>query len=210
MRDATLLHTFVESNDLTLKCKVFLNFNLIKMTTTKSASATPKPSTSTTTRFKYADPSTDTIYLGEIEVTEETADFGEQVTTDITILSLWENGLTLSEVNPYAATFPITLRKAITQAALEQRMSPPETRIELPSDWDEIKIIDTSSIYTIQTDNALPTVETPFQRSLYGLKVVRSITPKNYKFTEGVTEYMVIAKGSIAEVQRELFAARIF
>lgn len=180
------------------------------MTTTKRTSATPKPSTSNTTRFKYADPTTDIIYVGELETTEETGDFGEPITTDITILSMWESGITFSEVNPYSVQFPIILRKAITQAALEQRMSPPAAKIELPSDWDGIKIKDVSTIYTIETENALPTVQTPFQRSLYGLKAVQSISPNNYNFTQALTEYIVIAKGDIGEVQRELFAARIF
>lgn len=173
------------------------------MTTQKNAPAT-QDRTSTRTRFRHIDTTTDLIYVGEAEITEEAADFGEQY-TELTILSCWEFGTTIEEVEPYDISFPIVLRKAIEQTALEQRMTPPALPVELPTDWIEIKVKDVSQRYTIETESALPMVETRFQRDLYGLKVVQTI----FK-TKEANEYVVIAKGSFAEVRRELNAARIY
>lgn len=172
------------------------------MTTQKNAPAT-QDRTSTRTRFRHT---TDDglIYVGEAEIIEEAADFGEPY-TDLTILSCWEFGTTIEEVEPYDIGFPIILRKAMEQTILEQRMTPPASPIELPTDWDSIKVKDIAQRYIVETEDALPKVETLFQRDKYGLKVVQAIYP-----THGKNEYMVIAKGSFSEVQRELHAARIF
>lgn len=148
----------------------------------------------TITRFRYIDPTTDIIYVGEAEIEDG----------DVTILAAWSHGLTSEEVYPYDVKFPVVLRRLLEITAKEQAMRPPATPVELPTDWDEIEILDTETTYTIAAKSAaLPNVSTDKDVQCFGLSTVRRIVP-----TPGA--YRVTAKGGIDEVRRELHRIRIF
>lgn len=166
-----------------------------KMTTTA-------PST-TTTRFRHID-ADDVIYVGTAEITEDTADFGEP-TTDVAILECWRYDTTVEEVSPYSKTFPTQLRKNIIQAAFEQRMTPPAIPVELPTDWDEIKILDAETTYLIEIRAILHEVKTDGDAAIFGLRSVSRVTSIN-----GGKRYRITAKGGIDDVRRELHRIRIF
>ena len=147
-------------------------------------------------RFKYIDPTTDTVYVGECEIEDG----------DVTILSAWSHGLTSEEVYPYSTGFPVVLRRMLEITAKEQAMCPPATPVELPTDWDEIEILDAETIYTIAVDGAIfPEVKTDLDVKTYGLKAVSSV-----QAIRGDKQYRVTAKGGIDEVRRELHRIRIF
>lgn len=155
----------------------------------------------TTTRFRHID-ADDVIYVGTAEITEDTADWGEP-TTDVTILDCWRFGTTVEEVFPYSKAFPVQLRLDIIQTALEQRMTPPVCKVELPTDWEEIEILDVSTRYILRHEGpTLPLVETPFQRDMFGLKAIQDIYPNKDGYI------VVVAKGGIADVMSELHRLR--
>lgn len=146
-----------------------------------------------TTRFRYID-SDDIIYVGEAEILEE----------EVTILACFRIGMTLEEVHPYEISFPVSLRKRIEVAALECRTTPPVTPVELPSDWDEIEILDTETIVTVKAAYILPEISSDTEAAVYGLSTVRRISQV------GKNEYRVNTKGPLSNVQRELYRARLF
>lgn len=147
----------------------------------------------TTTRFRYiAD--NDVIYVGEAEI----------LTEDITILSCFRIGMTIEEVYPYDTKFNYALRNRLELAALECAMTPPATPVELPSDWDEIEILDTETVVTVKAACILPEINSDIQAAAYGLSTVRRI-----KHT-GKDQYRIETKGPLANVQRELYKARLF
>ena len=148
----------------------------------------------TITRFRYIDPTTDIVYVGAAEIDE----------SEITLLAVWSHGLTSEEVYPYDLKFPVVLRRMLEITAKEQAMCPPATPVELPTDWDEIEILDTETTYTIAAKSAaLPNVSTDKDVQFLGLSTVRRIVP-----TPGA--YRVTAKGGIDEVRRDLHRIRIF
>lgn len=158
--------------------------------------------TPTITRFRHIDADTDTIYVGEIEITEERGDFGETL-TDTTILSCWAYGLTVEEINVYEKGFPADLRRAIIQTAFEQRQTPPATPVELPSDWEEFEVLGVSYTYRIQSPAELPAVMNDIERQANGLKRVTRIVPLYEK------KYIVQCDGSFDEMRRELSRVKI-
>ncbi len=151
----------------------------------------------TITRFRYIDPTTDIVYVGEAEIEDG----------DVTILAAWSHGLTSEEVYPYDVKFPVALRRLLEIAAKERAMCPPATPVELPSDWaGEIEILDTETTYTIAANGAiLPEVKTDLDVKVYGLRAVSSV-----RAISGDKQYRVTAKGGIDEVRRELHRIRIF
>ena len=154
------------------------------------------------TRFRHIDADTDTIYVGEIEITEERGEFGETLTY-ATVLSCWAYGLTVEEVQPYAKDFPADLRRAIIQTAFEQRQTPPATPVELPSDWEEFEVLGVSYTYRIQSPAELPAVMNDIERQANGLKRVTRIVPLYEK------KYIVQCDGSFDEMRRELSRVKI-
>lgn len=154
------------------------------------------------TRFRHIDADTDTIYVGEIEITEERGDFGETL-TDATVLSCWAYGLAVEEVNVYEKGFPADLRRAIIQTAFEQRQTPPATPVELPSDWEEFEVLGVSYTYRIQSPAELPAVMNDIERQANGLKRVTRIVPLYEK------KYIVQCDGSFDEMRRELSRVKI-
>lgn len=154
------------------------------------------------TRFRHIDADTDTIYVGEIEITEERGDFGETL-TDANILSCWAYGLAVEEINVYAKDFPADLRRAIIQTAFEQRQTPPATPVELPSDWEEFEVLDVSYTYRIQSPAELPAVMNDIERQAHGLKRVTRIVPLYEK------KYIVQCDGPFDEMRRELSRVKI-
>ena len=157
----------------------------------------------TTTRFRHIDDN-DIIYVGTVEITEDAADFGEP-TIDITILDCWRYGTTVEEVFPYAKGFPKPLRWAIIQTAIEQRQTPPATPVELPTDWDEIEILDLEMNYTIAAKAILPEVKTDAEAKIYGLSSVKRVRSMN-----AGKQYHVTAKGGFDDIRRELHRIKIF
>lgn len=145
------------------------------------------------TRFRYFDEDC-AIYVGEIETDHDGA---------ITILTCWKHDTLTEEVFPYSKGFPVSLRAAIEQAAIEQRFSPPATPIELPSDWQEISIKSTETTYEIETRLQLPTIMSDYFREALGLKAVQSIAPTTRN------GYRVTVRGSFDEMQRELKRAAV-
>lgn len=143
----------------------------------------------TVTRFRHYDDDTNDIYVGELE----TACTGE-----ITILSCWCLNTTIQEAYPYDRKFPALLRAAIEQTAIEQRFSPPATPIELPSDWEEIAVESTETVYEIRTRLQLPTIMSDYFKERIGLRAVQRITPTT---TNG---YRVTVRGSFDEMRLEL------
>ncbi len=142
----------------------------------------------TVTRFRHYDDDTNDIYVGEIETEHD----------GITILSCWRFNMTTEEVYPYDRKFPALLRAAIEQTAIEQRFSPPATPIELPSDWEEIAVESTETVYEIRTRLQLPTIMSDYFRQALGLKAVQRIAPTT---SNG---YRVTVRGSFADMTREL------
>lgn len=142
----------------------------------------------TVTRFRYYDEDTNDIYVGEIETEHD----------GITILSCWCLNATIQEAYPYDRKFPALLRAAIEQTAIEQRFSPPATPIELPSDWEEIAVESTETVYEIRTRLQLPTIMSDYFRQALGLKAVQRIAPTT---SNG---YRVTVRGSFADMTREL------
>ena len=142
----------------------------------------------TVTRFRHYDDETHDIYVGEIETEHD----------GITILSCWRFNMTTEEVYPYDRKFPALLRAAIEQTAIEQRFSPPATPIELPSDWEEIAVESTETVYEIRTRLQLPTIMSDYFRQALGLKAVQRIAPTT---SNG---YRVTVRGSFADMTREL------
>lgn len=158
--------------------------------------------TPTITRFRHIDADTDTIYVGEIEITEERGEFGETL-TDATVLSCWAYGLAVEEVNVYEKGFQAYLRLAIIQTAFEQRQTPPATPVELPSDWEEFEVLGVSYTYRIQSPAELPAVMNDIERQANGLKRVTRIVPLYEK------KYIVQCDGSFDEMRRELSRVKI-
>lgn len=155
---------------------------------------TTAPST-TTTRFRYIDDVEDIIYVGEAEIEDG----------DVNFLSVWRHGLTSEEVYPYTPTFPVVIRRMLEITAKEQAMCPPAVPVELPTDWQEIEILDAENTYTISAKSAaLPDVKTDAEAKAYGLSTVRRIVP-----AAGGT-YRVTARGGIDDVRRELYRVRLF
>lgn len=142
----------------------------------------------TVTRFRHYDDDTNDIYVGEIETEHD----------GITILSCWRFNMTTEEVYPYDRKFPALLRAAIEQTAIEQRFSPPATPIELPSDWEEIAVESTETVYEIRTRLQLPTIMSDYFRQALGLKAVQRIAPTT---SNG---YRVTVRGSFDEMRLEL------
>lgn len=143
----------------------------------------------TVTRFRHYDDETQDIYVGEIE----TACTGE-----ITILSCWCLNATIQEAYPYDRKFPALLRAAIEQTAIEQRFSPPATPIELPSDWEEIAVESTETVYEIRTRLQLPTIMSDFFKDRVGFRAIQRIAPT------GINGYRVTVRGSFDEMRLEL------
>lgn len=160
-----------------------------------------KTMTTETIRFRHID-ADDIIYVGTVEITEDTADWGEP-TTEVTILDCWRFGTTVEEVFPYEKNFPTQLRLEIIQTAKEQRMTPPATPVELPTDWDAMEVVDAETEYKIRIAAALPRVESDMEAKAHGLSAVRRIIP-------GGDTYTVRAKGGIDDVRRELYRVRLF
>lgn len=158
--------------------------------------------TPTITRFRHIDADTDTIYVGEIEITEERGEFGETL-TDATVLSCWAYGLAVEEVNVYEKGFPADLRRAIIQTAFEQRQTPPATPVELPSDWEEFEVLGVSYTYRIQSPAELPAVMNDIEKQANGLKRVTRIVPLYER------KYIVQCDGSFDEMRRELSRVKI-
>lgn len=158
--------------------------------------------TPTITRFRHIDADTDTIYVGEIEITEERGEFGETL-TDATVLSCWAYGLAVEEVNVYEKGFPADLCRAIIQTAFEQRMTPPATPVELPSDWEEFEVLGVSYTYRIQSPAELPAVMNDIEKQANGLKRVTRIVPLYER------KYIVQCDGSFDEMRRELSRVKI-
>ncbi len=153
----------------------------------------PTAAQPTTTRFRYI-LDNDVIYVGEAEILEQ----------DITILSCWRIGMTIEEVYPYDAKFNYALRNRLEVAVLECYMTPPATPVELPTDWDEIEILDTETIVTVKAAYLLPEINSDIQAAVYGLSTVRRIKHA------GEDKYRIETKGPLANVQRELYKARLF
>ena len=142
---------------------------------------------SATTRFRHYDDAD--IYVGEILTDLEGC---------ITIISCWKFSTTTEEVYPYDRKFPALLRAAIEQTAIEQRFSPPATPIELPSDWEEIAVESTETVYEIRTRLQLPTIMSDDFRQAFSLHAVQRIAPTT---SNG---YRVTVRGSFADMTREL------
>jgi len=155
---------------------------------------TTAPST-TTTRFRYVDDVEDIIYVGEAEIEDG----------DVNFLSVWRHGLTSEEVYPYTPTFPVVIRRMLEITAKEQAMCPPAAPVELPTDWDEIKILDAETMYLLELKAILPEVKTDGDAAIFGLRAVSRVTSIN-----GGKRYRVIARGGIDDVRRELHRIRIF
>lgn len=170
---------------------------LIKKATKMTTAVQP----TTTTRFRYIDPTDDIIYVGEAEIVDFLDDLGEPL-IDIAILSAWRYGVTIEEVFPYEKGFPAGLRSSFIQSALEQQTC---YQVELPTDWDELEVLDTEMIYTIQIKAIIPDVETDTEAKEYGLSAVCRVHRIN-----GGKQYRITAKGGIDEVRRELHRIRIF
>lgn len=147
-------------------------------------------------RFKFVDDKTDIIYVGEAET--------DPATGDVTILATWEIGTTLEEVFPYAKNFPIILRRQLEQAAIECRMTPPAGGVELPTDWDDIVVIDSETTVTVEAKYILPEVSTDQEANVYGLSTIRRIKQS------GPYKYKITTKGPLSNIQRELYRARLF
>jgi len=147
-----------------------------------------------TTRFRYiAD--NDVIYVGEAEILEQ----------DITILSCFRIGMTIEEVYPYDTKFNYALRNRLELAALECAMTPPATPVELPTDWDELQILDTETTYTVEVRAILTEVKTDSEATNYGLRAVSRVRSMN-----AGKQYRITAKGGLDEIRRELHRIRLF
>lgn len=150
-----------------------------------------------TIRFRHiADD--DVIYVGTAEV----IDYGDE-RPDHGILDCWRFGTTVEEVFPYEKNFPTQLRLDIMQTAKEQRMTPPATPVELPTDWDAMEVVDAETEYKIRITAALPRVESDMEAKAHGLSAVRRIIP-------GEDTYTIRAKGGLDDVRRELYRVRLF
>lgn len=164
-----------------------------KMTTDKSC---------TTVRFRHID-ANDIIYVGEVEINEERGDFGEPL-TDLTILSCWRIGTTIEQINPYhSRDCSPTLRNEILTTALEQRMTPPATPVELPTDWEEFEVLDVSHAYCIQSPAELPEVMNDLEKKAHGLQNVSRIVPLYDN------KYIVQCGGTFEDMRRELSRVKI-
>lgn len=168
-------------NLIDAKKQIFLITNRKKMTALANHA--------TVTRFRHYDDDTHDIYVGEIETDHDGC---------ITILSCWCLNTTIQEAYPYDRKFPALLRAAIEQTAIEQRFSPPATPIELPSDWEEIAVESTETVYEIRTRLQLPTIMSDAFRQVFSLRAVQRIAPTT---SNG---YRVTVRGSFADMTREL------
>lgn len=149
----------------------------------------------TTTRFRHIDDN-DIIYIGEAEITQD---------DEVTILSAWRIGTTIEEVFPYQTKFPVILRRELENCAMECRSTPPLAAIELPTDWDEIEILDVEMNYTIAAKAILPEVKTDAEAKIYGLSAVKLVRSMN-----AGKQYQVTAKGGLDDIRRELHRIKIF
>ena len=147
------------------------------------------------TRFRYIDPTTDLIYVGEAEIDGD----------ETTILSAWQYGTTIEEVFPYTPSFPVTVRRMLEISAREYAMCPPASKIELPTDWDEAKVLDVETNYTIEIKAVLPEVKTDAEAQVYGLSAVKRVRSMN-----AGKQYQVTAKGGFDDIRRELYRIRLF
>lgn len=149
----------------------------------------------TTTRFRYIDDN-DIIYIGEAEITQD---------DEVTILSAWRIRTTIEEVFPYQTKFPVILRRELENCAMECRSTPPLAAIELPTDWDEVKILDTETTYTLEVKAIIPEVKTDNEAAVYGLRAISRVRSMN-----AGKQYRVTARGGFDEVWRELHRIRLF
>ena len=144
------------------------------------------------TRFRHYDGDVD-IYVGEAETDHDDG---------ISILSCWRLNTGVEEVYPYDHAFPVALRAALHQTATEQRYDPPVRPIEVPSDWNAIRVESVEHIYTITTTALLPLIQSDEDRDAFGLRAVqRCIMQPNGKFA-------VRVKGGFDDMMRELSNAR--
>lgn len=153
-----------------------------------------------TTRFRYTDPTDDIIYVGECEIEDG----------DVTILAAWRYGTTVEEVFPYTVSFPVTIRRMIEIAAKEQAMCPPATPVELPTDWDDLEVLDVENTYTVAIKAALPEIKTDSERRLHGLSTVCRVECLAGESTNGAVKYRIKATGGLEDVRRELHRIRLF
>lgn len=167
--------------------------------TTQKSTRTTNHEPANIYRFRHIDDDGE-IYVGRAEITED-----EPGCPDVNILDAWHYGTTNQEVYPYAVSFPVRLRKAMEQTALEQRITPTTTPIELPTDWDGIEILDVATRYILRHEGPpLPIVEKPFHRDLFGLKAIQDIYPNKDGYL------VVIAKGGLEDVMSELHRLKNF
>ena len=147
------------------------------------------------TRFRYIS-NDDIIYVGEAEIS---------IDDEVTILSCWRFGTTVEEFHPYGSDCPYQLRREIENCAMECRMTPPASPVELPTDWDELEVLDTEITYTVAMKAILPDIKTDMEANTYGLRAVSRVRSMN-----AGKQYQVTAKGGIDDVRRELHRIRLF
>lgn len=157
----------------------------------------------TTTRFRYIDQD-DIIYVGEAEISTDKDAIGNPF-SEVTILACWRYGSTIEEVFPYDRATHFLLRHDLENAALECRMTPPAATVELPTDWDELQILDTETTYTVEVKAILPEVKTDNEAAVYGLRAVSRVRSMN-----AGKQYRITAKGGFDEIRRELHRIRLF
>lgn len=156
-------------------------------------------------RFRYTHPDTDYQYVGEAQIECQTfnEDYeGGANAHAVQIWSCWEFGISVEDVAP--GDLSPELIKALEETALHQYLNPPATPIELPSDWDEIEVIDQKTTYTVKIKAILPDVRTDAEANIYGLSTVRRITGN----PDG--SYNVTANGDFHSIRGELAKVRIF
>lgn len=118
-----------------------------------SAKTTPAVS-----RFRYVDPLTDIEYRGEAHITRRGFDEkyeGGSVYFDACIQRIWRIDLAdCAEIS--LKTVPASLILDIEAVAIEQYINPPSQPIELPTDWEVVKVERITCVLNVVTKNPLP------------------------------------------------------
>lgn len=162
---------------------------------------TPAKEKIATSRFRYIDPETDIEYRGEAEISTDN-DQGGYVYQDARILSVWAIGIIdIEKIEPYK--LPAALSLEIEAKAVEQYNNPPNLPIEIPSDWQDLEIVQVVNLYTLRFKGAVDNL-TENEAKAKGLKVIKSINVGANNLLE------VRATGGIGEVHKELMKIRAF
>lgn len=162
---------------------------------------TPAKQPIATSRFRYIDPETDIEYRGEAEISTDNEQ-GGYAYQDANILRVWAIGIIdIEEIEVHNLPTPLILE--IEAKAVEQYNNPPALQIEIPSDWQDLEIVQVVNLYTLRFKGAVDSINED-EAKAKGLKVIKSIKAGQNNLLE------VKATGGVAEVHKELKKLRIF